>query len=129
VTAVFNCRDEALHKTIKSPIAPLFSVASTSSFEGRIDQVLQCFSDNLDHRFVKHGNVFDLGDWLQYFAFDVMGTMTFSKRYGFLDQGEDVGGMLGAIASFMKSVAPVSNHQALLYIAIEMLYCHQKIDN
>ncbi|KUL91075.1 hypothetical protein ZTR_00731 [Talaromyces verruculosus] len=62
----------------------------------------------MDRRFLKHGNVFDLGDWLQYFAFDVMGTMTFSKIYGFLDQGEDVGGMLGAIANFMKSVAPMT---------------------
>jgi hypothetical protein len=99
----------------------LFSVSSISAFEGKIDQILQCFSKNLDQRFLKHGNVFDLGDWLQYFAFDVMGTMMFSKRYGFLDQGEDVGGMLGAIASFMKSVAPVSNHQALLHVAIKGL--------
>jgi Cytochrome P450 len=94
---------------IKSPVAPLFSVSSSATFEGKIDEVLQCFSENLDQRFVKHGNVFDLGDWLQFFAFDVMGTMTFSKKYGFLDEGQDVGGMLGAIANFMKTVAPVSD--------------------
>jgi len=34
--------------------------------------------------------------------------MTFSKRYGFLDQGVDIGGMLEAIYTFMKTVAPVS---------------------
>ncbi|KAK9244249.1 benzoate 4-monooxygenase cytochrome P450 [Lipomyces tetrasporus] len=35
--------------------------------------------------------------------------MTFSKKYGFLDEGQDVGGMLGAIANFLKTVAPVSD--------------------
>ena len=86
----------------------MFSVSSAITFEGHVDEVLKCLSKNLDERFVKHGNIFDLGSWLQYFAFDVMGTMTFSKRYGFLDQGEDVGGMLTAIHTFMKTVAPVS---------------------
>lgn len=37
-----------------------------------------------------------------------MGTMTFSKRYGFLDNGYDVGGMLEAIKTFMRISAPVS---------------------
>lgn len=93
---------------IKNPVAPIFSVSNALTFEGHVDEVLQCLSENLDQRFAKHGNVFDLGSWIQYFAFDVMGTMTFSKRYGFLDRGEDVGGMLGAISTFMKTVAPVS---------------------
>ena len=38
-----------------------------------------------------------------------MGTLTFSKRYGFLDQGRDVEGMLGTIAAFMRVGAPVSD--------------------
>lgn len=92
---------------IKAPVAPIFSVSSATTFESHVDEVLQSLSENLDKRFLKHGNIFDLGSWIQYFAFDVMGTMTFSKRYGFLDQGEDVGGMLAAIHTFMKTVAPV----------------------
>ena len=63
---------------------------------------------NLDQRFARSMEVFDLGEWLQFFAFDVMGTMTFSKRYGFLDQGKDVGGMLGTIFKFMQNVAAVN---------------------
>jgi hypothetical protein len=119
VTAIFNCRDEAVHKMTKSPAAPLFSVSSSATSEGKIYEVLRCFSENLNKRFVKHGNVFDLGDWLQYFAFNVMGTMTFSKKYSFLDEGQDVRGMLGAISSFIKSVAPVSDQQAF--------YLHQML--
>jgi hypothetical protein len=97
---------------MKSPVAPFFSASSAATFEVYIDEVLQCFSEKLDERFAKHATVFDLGIWLQYFAFDVMGTMTFSKRYGFLDQGEDVGGMLHAIATFMERISVVSDCQA-----------------
>lgn len=37
-----------------------------------------------------------------------MGTLTFSKRYGFLDTGGDVKGMLSTIVEFMRTGAPVS---------------------
>ena len=83
-------------------------MSSATTFEGLVDDVLKCLSEKLDQRFVENGEIFDLGEYLQFFAFDVMGTMTFSKRYGFLDQGKDVGGMLGMIFRYMQNVAPVS---------------------
>jgi hypothetical protein len=104
---VFNTTDEKLHKQIKNPIAPIFSVSSTATFEGLVDDVLTCLVTQFDQRFIENGEVFDLGQWLQFFAFDVMGTMTFSKRYGFLDTGRDVGDMLGTIVDYMRSGAPV----------------------
>lgn len=39
----------------------------------------------------------DLGDWLHYFAFDVLGEVAFSRKFGFLEQGTDVGGAIRAI--------------------------------
>lgn len=105
--AVFNTTDEKLLKQIKSPIAHIFSLTSTASFEGLVDDVLKCLLEKFDRRFAANGEIFDLGQWLQFFAFDVMGTMTFSKRYGFLDNGRDVGGTLGSIVNFMRAAAPV----------------------
>lgn len=105
--AVFNTIDEQVHKHIKSPIAPLFSLSNVVNFEGLVEEVLLCLSEQLNRRFVATGETFDFGDWLQYFAFDVMGTMSFSQRYGFLEQGYDVGGMLDAIFGFFKTAAPV----------------------
>lgn len=96
-----------MHKRLKSPIAPLFTPANVPSFEGRIDEVLECLREKLDQKFVENSAVFNLGQWLQFFAFDVMGTLTFSKRYGFLDTGKDIGRMLGTIVDFMRSSAPV----------------------
>ena len=107
--AVFNTRDEKLHKQLKNPIAPLFSLSNVVTFEGFVDQVLDVLFRQLDERFVQPRKTVDLGKWLQYFAFDVMGTLTFSKRYGFLEQGQDVGGMLETIWQYMKTTAPVSS--------------------
>lgn len=104
---VFNTQDEQMHKRLKSPIAPLFSLSNTVTFEGLVDDVLACLSEQLDKRFADTTEILDFGKWVQYFAFDVMGTMSFSKRYGFLDQGRDDEGMLDAIFNYMKTAAPV----------------------
>lgn len=104
---MFNTRDETLHKQLKTPIAPLFSVTNVMSYE-HVDTVLGVMCHSLDKRFVQTGKTFDLTDWLRYFAFDVMGTLTFSKPFGFLEQGYDVNGMLEMLWRNMKTTAPVT---------------------
>lgn len=106
--AIFNTQDDDMHKRLKTPIAPLFTPGNVPSFEGRVDEVLECLREKLDEKFIENSEVFNLGQWLQFFAFDVMGTLTFSKRYGFLETGKDVGGMLGTIVDFMRSSAPLT---------------------
>lgn len=78
-----------------------------SAHEGLVNDVIRVVQDKFDNRFCANEEVFNLGQWLQFFAFDVMGTLTFSKRYGFLDEGRDVGGMLEAIILYMRTSAPV----------------------
>ena len=78
-----------------------------TSTEGLVNDVIMVVQERFDSGFAATDEVFNLGQWLQFFAFDVMGTMTFSKRYGFLDEGRDVGGMLAAITRYMASAAPV----------------------
>jgi hypothetical protein len=106
--AVFTTQDEQQHKQLKSPIAPLYALSNVVTFEGFVDKILGVLFQQLDKRFVESQETFDIGDWIQYFAFDVMGTMTFSSRYGFLEFGKDVDGMLQSIWNFMLTVAPVS---------------------
>lgn len=60
----------------------------------------------LDAKYAQNDHIIQLSSWVQYFAFDVMGTLSFSKRYGFLDEGADVGNMLSNIKTFMRVAAP-----------------------
>lgn len=107
--AVFTTRDESLHKTLKAPVAPLFSLSNILTLEPHVDKTIQVLVGQWDSRFLDSQVTFDLADWLSYFAFDVMGTLTFSKRYGFLEEGRDVGGMIKMIFLFLKTAAPVGH--------------------
>jgi hypothetical protein len=105
--AVFNTQDENLHKQLRNPISPLYAMTNVIRFEPSVDQTLLVLLEQLDSRYAGTNVPFDLGNWLQYFAFDSMGTLSFSRGYGFLEQGRDVHGILGEIWTFMKTVAPV----------------------
>ncbi|KAL4932528.1 cytochrome P450 [Aspergillus undulatus] len=92
--AVFSSRDEKVHKSLRSPIAGLYSTSKVLSLEVFIDRTLDVVTEQIDKRFVKSQETFDLASWLQYFA------------YGFLEQEKDVGGMLNAVWTFLKGAAP-----------------------
>ncbi|RHZ48346.1 hypothetical protein CDV55_101309 [Aspergillus turcosus] len=111
--AIFTTQDEQQHKALKTPVASLYSLSNVISFEPFVDQVLGVLFEQLDERFLKNQATPDLAEWLQYFAFDVMGTMTFSKRYGFLETGSDVRGLIGAIWDFMLTIGPMTQFPLL----------------
>ena len=71
---------------------------------------MKIFFEQLDRRFVQTNQVCELDSWLQMFAFDVMGEITFSKRLGFLERGEDVDGIMASIWNNFLYTAPVSGH-------------------
>lgn len=48
-------------------------------------QIRQRFADKADQ-----SGVCDFGAWLQFYAFDVIGELTYSKRLGFVENGVDV---------------------------------------
>ncbi|OLN95513.1 Pisatin demethylase 18 [Colletotrichum chlorophyti] len=45
----------------------------------------------------KSGLSIDMRHWLQCYAFDVIGMITYGKRIGFLDRGDDVQGVISAL--------------------------------
>lgn len=78
------------------------------SFEPYVDSTMSVFIDQLNKRFVEPDLVCNFGTWLQMFAFDVMGEITFSRRLGFLESGTDIDGLMHHIWAYFKKAAPVS---------------------
>ena len=82
------------------------------SFEPYVDSTMRVFCDQLEARFVLNCGPkpppCDFGQWLQMFAFDVIGEITFSKRLGFLERGEDVDGVIASIWNTFKKTSLVS---------------------
>ncbi|KAF7183368.1 hypothetical protein CNMCM7691_003567 [Aspergillus felis] len=104
---LFATQDEDIHRMLKKPIASIYSMSNLVSFEPFVDQTIHCFFDQLDSRFANHGRPLDFGMWLQMFAFDVIGEITFSQRLGFLEKGEDIDNIMGDIWKYFQYVAPV----------------------
>ncbi|KAL8766518.1 MAG: hypothetical protein Q9209_006734 [Squamulea sp. 1 TL-2023] len=104
---LFNTQDENLHRVLKKPIANIYSMSNLVSFEPYVNSTMSVFFKELDERFAKPGRVCDLGVWLQRFAFDVIGEITFSRRLGFLEGAQDVDGIMHSIWHHFEKAAPV----------------------
>ena len=82
---------------LKKPIAGIYSMSNAVSFEQYVDTTISVFFARLGQLFVQTGNTCDLGTWLQMFAFEVMGEITFSKSLGFPERAEDVDKIIASI--------------------------------
>lgn len=107
IPGMFATQDEGLHYVLKRPIGGIYSMSNMVSFECFVDSTIRVLFEQIDKRFVQTKDICDLGAWLQYFAFDVIGEITFSKRLGFLERGEDVDGIIETIWNYFYNAAPV----------------------
>jgi len=66
------------------------------------------FLDKTQEMYASTGKTCSFSQWLQYFAFDVIGDLTWSKRLGFVEEDRDVDGIIGFIQRFLSYAGPVS---------------------
>lgn len=89
-------------------------MSAVVGYEEIVDTVIDIFLKELDKRFTDLPNVdgaIDVYTWFSYFAFDVMGILSYGGRHGFLESGEDVHGMMNFVirnASYRYFVSQVS---------------------
>lgn len=97
---LFSTRDEEFHREQKRPIAAAYSLTSILTREDSIDSCVTLFMDKLS-TLAEAKQTVDMGIWLQLFAFDVVGELSFAKKLGFLERGSDVDGMIEAIQGML----------------------------
>jgi hypothetical protein len=68
-------------------------MSSLVTYEPYVDDCARIFCQRLDEA----GVALDMAHWFQCYAFDVIGEITLSERFGFLDSGVDVGGVISAL--------------------------------
>ena len=91
---LFAVRDETEHAALKRPVAHAYSTTALLELEPYVDTCSELFIKRLEEVSESGQAAVDLGMWLQLYAFDVIGEITFSKKLGFLKQGGDIGDML-----------------------------------
>lgn len=90
--SLFATRDSAYHRTLKRPVAQLFSMTNMKNYEIYTDECTRIFMQSM--RELQKKPV-DLSVWLQFYAFDVIASITFQRRFGFMEQRKDIGNMIG----------------------------------
>ncbi|KXJ96464.1 cytochrome P450 [Microdochium bolleyi] len=70
-----------------------FLLHNVLQYEGTIDENISKLKGWMD-KHAADGSQMDLDKFFTYMAFDITGEVTFSKPFGFLDQGKDVGGAI-----------------------------------
>ncbi|KAK1063221.1 hypothetical protein LTR74_009652 [Friedmanniomyces endolithicus] len=94
VPTVFSVRDENRHRGIKRPIAGAYSMSTMKELEPMNDACSAILLRKLDGMV---GQDVDLGKWVHWYAFDVITSITFSNRMGFMEQEKDVQNIIAAI--------------------------------
>ena len=100
-------QDEEFHKMLRKPFASIYSARGVEVMEPLISDPIQLFQEQLRRCALSQENV-DLGFWIQLCVWDVLCNVMFSKTFGFLESGQDVGNMLRMIWKQFQEGAPVS---------------------
>ncbi|GFN18676.1 cytochrome P450 [Aspergillus tubingensis] len=99
---LFAERSEIIHGAQRRLVNNIYSMSSLKDFEHGVDAVVERLMQCL-HRQGPDATV-DMGKWVQLFAFDVIGEITFSKSFGFLENGTD-GGAFSQIENALRSAS------------------------
>lgn len=82
-------------------------MSSLVHYEPLVNRTIDAFIEQTKSRYSSTGKVVNFSKWLQYFAFDVVGELTWSKRIGFVDRDEDVDGIVKFIGDFLAYASAV----------------------
>ena len=119
---VFATRDENVHRQMRRPVANLYSVTNLITFETLMTSTLRYFFIRLDELFVDKGVDLDLFKWIQFFMFDVLGEVTFSRGLGCLEKGGDVEDVIHGNWLYFKKIAAVRvYHEVVLLGSLDLL--------
>mgnify|MGYP003624094032 CR=1 FL=1 len=98
--SMFSTRDPEEHKHLKKSVSQKFSMTSIRTLEYLVDPCSKIFTDAMMDM---QGQVVDLGVWVQWYAFDVIGAMSFSKRFGFMENRKDMNGVIAGIETLLRA--------------------------
>ncbi|KFY07806.1 hypothetical protein V492_06804 [Pseudogymnoascus sp. VKM F-4246] len=91
--SVFNMQSWKTHAHFRKLIAGPYSFSSIKKMEPLIDMRIEDWTHKLND-FAKSGEKFDFSAWAVYMAYDIISEIGFGAPFGFIEKGEDVGGLI-----------------------------------
>ncbi|KAH7413960.1 cytochrome P450 [Phaeosphaeria sp. MPI-PUGE-AT-0046c] len=99
--------DERKHSNYRRIVNPVYSLSNVLKSEAYINEVSDLFLQRMDEH-AGRAEVVDLGQWLQMYAFDVIGEIFFGKTFGFLRNSEDHGTYIASLDALIPFVCTVA---------------------
>ncbi|KAL7623138.1 hypothetical protein AAE478_006819 [Parahypoxylon ruwenzoriense] len=90
---LFSEIDPANHAHMKRRIAKFFGHSNVLSKEVLMDRVIRDMYSHLENRYQE--KTCDLGEWIAFCAWDILGNTTFSQPFGYMDKGCDFDKSIG----------------------------------
>ncbi|KAJ5392315.1 P450 monooxygenase [Penicillium cosmopolitanum] len=117
---VFTQKSNEKHATERRKTSNLYAMSSMVTYEPFVDEVNARFIAALaDH--ASHGLDFDLFTWMQFYAFDVIGEITFGRSFGLIEAGYDKDRLLHA-----AHVGSIS-YGSMVALVPEIHPCHWRV--
>ncbi|KAM0327641.1 hypothetical protein ACHAQA_005934 [Verticillium albo-atrum] len=94
--SIFGDQSVRRHAQNRKQYQSTYAMSALVHYESFVDDCADLFVQRLSELSTADQSV-DMRHWFQCYAFDVIGLITYAKRLGFLDHGEDVGNVIGAL--------------------------------
>ena len=82
-------------------------MTTLNDLEPYVQDVIQLFLRRIDEVTDNGSKPLEIGEWVQYFAFDALGEVNFSSQLGFLETGTDVGNSIATIDGLLRYLSIV----------------------
>lgn len=103
---LFTDPSPARHAANRRKVAALYSNTSLLRMEPAVHECTKLLVENFK-RLAESGESVNVQFWMQCYAFDLIGLITVSRRFGLLDKGEDNTGMLKSLHTYLRYCASV----------------------
>jgi hypothetical protein len=108
LASLFSTTDNTFHSRFRRCVNAAFSMSTLVQYEPFVDNTTKLFLRQTQRLFAGKAAGCELSRWLQFYAFDVIGEITYSKRHGFIEQNKDIDGIVSYLGRLFLYVAPVS---------------------
>lgn len=105
--SLFSSTDNDFHMQFRRCVNSAFAMSALVQYEPFVDNTTRLFLKQTERLYVDEPTACDLTRWLQFYAFDVIGEITYSKRHGFIERNEDVDGIVAYLTKLFLYVAPI----------------------
>lgn len=114
--SLFSSVEATWHDNLRKAIQPAFNLSALVQYEPFVNDTIASFLRELDIRFAnKEGldGVFTLQQWMHWYAFDVVGELTYGSSFGCLGTASDVNGMIRKTHPYLVYNQVVGNMPSL----------------